>query len=318
LKGLWLENQELELRNDLPLPAASGDEALVRVDLAGICGTDLELVNGYYPFTGILGHEFVGEIVECPVDPGRVGERVVGEINASCGKCATCRAGRPRHCPNSTVLGIVGRNGCFAEYLTLPARNLLAVPETVADEEAVFTEPLAAAIHILEQVKVKSSDRVVLIGAGRLGLLIAQVLDGKGCDLKVMAKYSSQRDFLEQLAIKTVSEVPTNCADIVVEATGSCAGLELARQSVRPLGTIVLKSTYEGSSSLDFSAVVVDEVTLVGSRCGPFGPALELIERGKIVLEPLVERAVPLTDGSKAIQLAGQKGALKVLLRTSA
>jgi threonine dehydrogenase-like Zn-dependent dehydrogenase len=315
VKALWLQDRNLTLR-DVPVPdAASTGEALIRVRLSGICGTDLELVRGYYPYTGVLGHEFVGDVVDAP-DPEWVGARVVGEINDACGTCPTCRAGRPTHCESRTVLGIVARDGVHAEYTRLPLANLHRVPERVSDDAAVFTEPLAAALEILQQVHVAPADRVLLVGAGRLGQLIAQVLALTGADLRVVARHAIQRALLAARDIAVVAEADVEpCSyDVVVEATGSPDGLVLARRAIRPRGTLVLKSTYASEVTLDLSAFVVDEITVVGSRCGPFAPALRLLERGDVDPTPLIAERFGLERGVEAFALAAERGIMKVLL----
>jgi 2-desacetyl-2-hydroxyethyl bacteriochlorophyllide A dehydrogenase len=313
MKALWLEDRMLSLR-DVPVPREDG-EALVRVRLSGICGTDLELARGYYPFTGVIGHEFVGEVEEAP-DPAWVGERVVGDINASCGVCEACEAGRPTHCERRTVLGIVERGGAHAEYLTLPVANLHRVPDSVSDEAAVFTEPLAAAVEILEQVRVEAGDRVLLVGAGRLGQLVAQTLATTGANVAVVARREHQRALLAARHIRTIEEDEVTPArwDVVVEATGSPSGFELVRAAVRPRGTIVMKSTYRGELTLDMSSLVVDEVTIVGSRCGPFDPALELLESGDVDPVPMITKRFPLTWGVEAMETAAEPDVMKVLL----
>jgi threonine dehydrogenase-like Zn-dependent dehydrogenase len=315
MKAIWLEERELSVR-EVSRPVVPAGEGLVRVRLAGICATDLELVKGYYPYTGILGHEFVGEIVEAAGAPGRAGERVVGEINAVCRQCETCKRGDVTHCENRTVLGIVNRHGCFAQYLTLPLENLHRVPENVPDEQAVFTEPLAAALEIQQQVKIGANDRVLVVGAGRLGQMIAQTLALTGCDLSVAARHPSQRRVLAARGIRWVGEdqIKPRAADIVVEATGSAGGFETARRAVRPRGILVLKSTYEGQITLDFSSIVVDEVTLVGSRCGPFDRALELLVDGRVDPAVLINDRFPLAMGLEAMRRAAEPGVMKVLL----
>ncbi len=320
MKALWLENQQLRLREDVDLPARSG-EALVKVRLAGVCGTDLEMVKGYYPFTGILGHEFVGEIVQSSqaVDTGLVGKRVVGEINAVCGQCEQCRGGRPTHCENRTVLGILNRNGVFAEYVNLPLENLHLVPDSVSDEAAVFVEPLAAALEIQQQVQIKPTDRILLVGAGRLGQLIAQTLALTGADLGVVARHAHQQALLRQRGIRVVQEDEVQAwrYDVVVEATGSTAGFDLARKAIRPRGTFVLKSTYKGSLTLHLSPVVVDEITIVGSRCGPFAPALRLLEKKEVDPTVLIAAEFRLEQGLQAFSEAEKRGVLKVVIRNS-
>lgn len=316
MQALWLEQKQLSFRTNLSTPPIAPGEALLRVRLAGICGTDLELLRGYYPFTGIPGHEFVGEVVEAAT-PHLIGQRVVGEINLACGHCASCRANRPTHCENRTVLGIRGRHGAFAEYLALPASNLHPVPASVPDEAAVFVEPLAAALEIQEQVAIRPGSRVLVIGAGRLGQLIAQTLALTGCDLRVMARHPRQRALLAGRGIPWLNEdaAPARHFDVVVEATGSPAGFQLARKAVRPRGALVLKSTYRGGFNVDFASLVVDEITLIGSRCGPFPAALRLLERQLVSPAGLIEAEYPLARAIEAFERAGQRGTLKVLVR---
>ncbi|MCL4259537.1 MAG: alcohol dehydrogenase catalytic domain-containing protein [Anaerolineales bacterium] len=239
MRALWLENNKIDLR-DIDQPRKQ-DEVLIKIRKAGICSTDLELVKGYYPYTGALGHEFVGEVVRAG-DASWIGQRVVGDINAVCGACEQCLNGRPTHCENRTVLGIVNRDGVFAEFTQLPIANLHKVPASVSDEMAVFTEPLAAALEIQEQVHIKPTDRVLLVGAGRLGQLIAQTLALTGCDLRVVARHTRQRELLSARGIRIIAEedVERWRWDVVVEATGSPSGFALARQAIRPRGTLVL------------------------------------------------------------------------------
>jgi threonine dehydrogenase-like Zn-dependent dehydrogenase len=314
MKGLWLENNKLALRE--VVEPGNRDEALIKIREAGICSTDLELVKGYYPYTGILGHEFVGEVAEAD-DPSWIGQRVVGEINASCRRCEQCLQGRPTHCENRTVLGIVNRNGTFAEFTQLPITNLHRVPDAVPDEMAVFTEPLAAALEILQQVQIKPTDRVLLIGAGRLGQLIAQTLALTGCDLRVVARHPHQQDLLRRRRIRITSEdeIQPWRWDIVVEATGSPAGFALARRAIRPRGTLVMKSTYKGELSLNVSSIVVDEIHIVGSRCGPFEPALRLLESRQVDPSVLIAGEFRLEEGLRALEHAAEAGVLKVLLK---
>jgi threonine dehydrogenase-like Zn-dependent dehydrogenase len=275
-------------------------------------------LRGYYPYTGIPGHEFVGEVTDSAADPSIVGKRVVGEINIACGKCATCRAGLPRHCENRKTLGIHDWDGVFAEYIVLPLENIREVPDEVADEQAIFTEPLAAACEILEQVQIKNTDNVLVIGAGRLGQLIAQVLQTTGCDLEVVARYPRQQKLLmdRRLCVRSEAEIEPRKYDIIVEATGAPQGFLLARKSIRPRGTIVLKSTYTGDSAVNFSGIVVDEVTLVGSRCGPFSTALQFMASGLVDPHPLIEAEYSLEQGLVAFEHASRPGALKVLIRS--
>jgi threonine dehydrogenase-like Zn-dependent dehydrogenase len=329
--SLWLENNRIDIR-DIPQPRKP-NEALIKIRKAGICSTDLELVKGYYPYTGILGHEFVGEVISLPAsfalsgvvaetkrgdESGvRTGDRVVGEINAVCNECEQCLNRRPTHCENRTVLGIVNRDGTFAEYTTLPINNLHRVPDSVSDEMAVFTEPLAAALEIQEQVQINPTDRVLLVGAGRLGQLIAQTLALTGCDLSVVARHAHQQDLLKKRGIRIISEEDTKPWrwDVVVEATGSPSGFSLARQAIRPRGTLVLKSTYKGELNVNFSSIVVDEINIVGSRCGPFEPALRLMESKQVDPTVLIMDEFELSDALKAFERAAGAGVLKVLVK---
>ena len=316
MRALWLEGRALRLRGDVPLPAPPAGEALVRVSLAGVCNTDLELVRGYYPYTGVLGHEFVGLVERAAGAPEWVGRRVVGEINAACGACATCLAGRRTHCERRSVLGIVARDGAFATHLILPVENLHAVPEGVPDEVAVFTEPTAAAFELQEQVRVSPSDRVVVIGAGKLGNLVAQTLAATGCRLLAVGRSKRPLALLAARGISTATAegIEPRRADLAVECTGSPEGLELARRAVRPRGTIVLKSTYHGKAAIDMAPFVVDEITLVGSRCGPFAPALASLASGEVDPLPLVEARYPLAEAVAAFDHAARPGALKILV----
>ena len=322
MNAIWLEDNKISLR-DVPQPLKH-NEALVKIRKAGICSTDLELVKGYYPYTGILGHEFVGEVISLTPNPSpagrgvgvRVGDRVVGEINVVCNECEQCRHGRPTHCENRTVLGIINRDGIFAEFTNLPVANLHRVPDSVPDEMAVFTEPLAAALEIQQQVQINPTDRVLLIGAGRLGQLIAATLALTGCDLRVVARHKHQQDLLKARGIGIISEeeIKPWRWDIVVEATGSPSGFSLARQAIRPRGTLVLKSTYKGEINVNFSSVVVDEINIIGSRCGPFEPALRLMESKQVDPMVLIASEFKLKDALKAFEHAAEPGVLKVLI----
>jgi threonine dehydrogenase-like Zn-dependent dehydrogenase len=313
MNALWLEDNKISLRN-ISQPQKP-NEALIKIRKAGICSTDLELVKGYYPYTGVIGHEFVGEVIEAQ-DASWIGQRVVGDINVVCGHCEQCLNGRPTHCEHRTVLGIINRNGTFAEYTTLPITNLHRVPDSVPDEMAVFTEPLAAALEIQDQVQVKPTDRVLLIGAGRLGQLVAQTLALTGCDLRVVARHAHQQNLLKARGIKTITaeEIRPWRWDIVVEATGSPDGFSLARRAIRPRGTMVLKSTYKGDMSVNFSSIVVDEIQLVGSRCGPFEPALRLMESRQVDPTVLIAAEFKLGEVLKAFERAAETGVLKVLV----
>lgn len=321
MRGLWLEDQHVRYRNDLPVLTPPAGEALIRLRLAGICATDLELRRGYYPYTGVMGHEFVGDVMavtsDCVEDMAWIGKRVVGEINAVCGKCEACRAGRSTHCEQRTVLGIINRDGVFADSFMLPVENLHVIPDHVPDEAAVFVEPLAAALEVQQQVAIHPTDRVLIVGAGRLGQLIAQTLAPSGCDLCVIARHPRQRELLaaRNIAVLAENDLKAKRFDIVIEATGSPSGFTLARQAIRPRGTMVLKSTYAGDLQANFSSLVVDEITLVGSRCGPFAPALRMLEAQQVDPQPLIEGCYPLSQGEQALERAAQPGALKILLQ---
>jgi threonine dehydrogenase-like Zn-dependent dehydrogenase len=314
MKGLWLENNQLELRTNIPIPEPPPGEALVRVLRAGICNTDLELIKGYYPYTGIIGHEFVGIVEQGPKQ--LINQRVVGEINAACGNCRFCRRGQPTHCENRTVLGIVNRNGAFAEYLSLPIENLHLVPENVSTAAATFTEPIAAALEIQQQIQISKDDRVLVVGDGKLGQLIAQTLALTGCELLVVGRHEDKLINLAGKGIKTglADSVTDRYFDISVDCTGNPEGFNIARRALRPRGKLILKSTYAGNLSLDASSLVVDEITLIGSRCGPFVPALELLATGKVDVQYLIDSSYPLSQGLEAFEKAKTKGVLKVLL----
>jgi threonine dehydrogenase-like Zn-dependent dehydrogenase len=301
-----------------PDPVPPPGEALIRVRLAGICNTDLELVRGYLNFRGILGHEFVGEVVQA-ADAMWLGQRVVGDINAACRnpQCAACASGRPTHCPNRTTLGIAGRDGAFADYLILPQANLYAVPENVSDEMAVFCEPLAAACEILAQIQIAPTDRVVVLGDGKLGLLVAAVLRLTGAELTLVGRNRSKLAIADDwgVPVRLADEsLPEGAADVVVECTGSPQGFESARRLLRPRGTLVLKSTYHGALSVDMSGLVVDEITLLGSRCGPFAPALRLLASGLVDPRVLISETFALDQAASAFTRAAAPGVLKVLL----
>lgn len=315
MRALWFDGR-LQLQTDTPPPEPPPGEALIRTQLAGICNTDIEIVRGYKGFTGILGHEFVGFVERADSAPELVGRRVVGEINAYCGECATCRRGQPTQCPSRTTLGMNRRHGVMADYFTLPAKLLYPLPDSLPDEWAVFVEPLAAACQILEQVAIKPTDRVVVLGDGKLGLLAAQVLQLTGCELLVLGKHPGKLDILRRRGIATrlVAEPITDFADVVVEVTGSASGFAAACKLLRPRGTLILKSTFHGDVQLDLSRLVVDEITVVGSRCGPFPAALRLLEQRLVDVEPLLHATYSLADGLAAFERAVQPGVLKVLL----
>jgi threonine dehydrogenase-like Zn-dependent dehydrogenase len=313
--GLWLEDRQLTLRDDLPRPEPKDGEALVRVRQAGICSTDHGLVDGLYPFRGVLGHEFVGTVENGPDD--LLGRRVVGEINAVCGRCSMCRRGLRTHCLERTVLGITGRDGAFAEYLTLPAENLWVVPEGVSDTVAVLTEPLAAALQIGEQIRIGPSDRVLVVGDGKLGQLVAQTLALSACDLVVHGHHVHKLEKLARRWIRTVSspdDIEAGSFDVAIECTGDESGFEVARKALRSRGTLVLKSTYPGAARIDATMLVVDEITLVGSRCGPFGAALRLLQDRRVDISYMVEGTHALRDGLAAFERSRDRDVLKVTL----
>ncbi len=305
-----------------PEPVPAPGEALVRVHLAGICGTDGELLKGYWKFRGVPGHEFVGQVVHAPADAHGdwVGQWVVGEINCSCHACPTCLAGRPRHCPTRTVMGIEGRDGAFAELLRLPLRNLHRVPEGLAPEHAVFTEPLAACYRILEQVEVGPGQQVAVLGDGRLGILAAQVLVTTGATVTLVGRHERKLALARTLGLDTALAEPDRGArsgdmDVVVDATGSPSGLDAAMRLVRPEGTVVMKTTVAGAIPLLGGMVVVPEVRIVGSRCGPFEPALQALASGAIKVDALISAVYSVGQWQQAFAAAATSGQWKVLLR---
>lgn len=314
MKALFFDGQ-LKQRSDCPMPQVKAGESLVRVLRAGICNTDLEITKGYMSFRGILGHEFVGRVESGEME----GARVVGEINAYCGNCPTCRRGDETHCPDRTTLGIMNRDGAFAEFLTLPTCNLHPIPSPVADSEAVFAEPLAAACEITERLHVRPTDRVCIVGDGKLGLLVAQVLNLTGCDLRVVGRHADKLRILSRRGIPTTTEADAGSEqyDIVVDCAGQPSGFDLARRLTRPRGTIVCKSTFHGTMEMPFAPIVVDEISLVGSRCGPFAPALRLLEKKLVDVESLTTGEFPLSRGLDAFQAARQKSAIKVQITMS-
>ncbi len=316
MKALRVEDSGVVLR-DVEKPQRE-DEALVRVIASGICNTDLEIARGYAGFQGTIGHEFVGVVEQGP-DRSLIGHRVVGEINAGCGECQLCLAGDSRHCPSRTVLGIVGRDGAHAEYLQLPVVNLLTVSSRIPDEHAVFVEPLAAACAIGERVVFDKQTRLAVLGDGKLGLLCAQVLALSGAQLLLVGKHEDKLRIAERLGIETAQvgqvEKREREFDVVVEASGSAEGFALALKLLRPRGTLVLKSTFHGATEINAAQIVVDEISIVGSRCGRFAPALDLLKKGAIDLDSIISEEYPLDQAVFALQRAREKGVLKVLLR---
>ena len=338
MKALRYENEKLSVE-DIARPEAEG-EALVRVKLSGICNTDLEIIRGYAGFQGTIGHEFVGVIEGLPESgalarpSGRArhvnepsltvglltpGQRVVGEINAGCGICDLCRTGDPRHCEKRTVLGIVGRDGAHAEFLRVPVANLVPVPDEISDERAVFIEPLSAACGILERAQIAGDTSVAVIGDGKLGLLCAQVLATTGAAVTLVGKHQTKLQIAARRGIETITSEQATLRprqfDVVVEASGSATGFDLALDLLCPRGTLVLKSTFKGATDLHAARIVVNEISVVGSRCGRFAPALELLKAKAVDVESLISEEHPLTEGVRAIGRASEPGVLKVLLR---
>jgi threonine dehydrogenase-like Zn-dependent dehydrogenase len=326
MKAIRFDGERVSL-DDIPVPERAG-EALVRVLTAGVCNTDLEIVRGYAGFRGTLGHEFVGVVERSPT-PDLVGTRIVGEINCGCGRCALCEEGDPRHCRDRTVLGIVNRDGAFGEYVSLPVENLVRVPDSIATDQAVFAEPLAAACEILEQVAIVGEMRVALIGDGKLAQLIGRVLATTGASIRVFGRHEAKLVLLEECGLRTALSAdvlnPDGSAtsdvrasfDVVVEASGSSSGFAFAQDLVRPRGTIVLKSTIKDDVPFDARRLIVDEVTLVGSRCGRLATALALLESGRVSVSSLISARMSIDDGGDVIKRAESPGTLKVLVTVS-
>lgn len=317
MKSLYFDGRKLSERKTRK-PAASGDEALIEVTLAGICSTDLEILKGYMGFRGIPGHEFVGRVVSAP--SGRlIGKRVTGEINIPCGKCSLCRGGLGKHCGKRKVLGISGKNGAFAEYITLPAANLHTVPEGVSDEAAAFTELLAAACEIPERALIERKSRAAVLGDGRLAAMAAQVMRQRTADLRVFGLHKRKMETIASLGIETVdfSEEArfSGYFDVVAECTGSPAGIDAASRMTRPRGTVVLKSTFHGRGAWNPTQAVVDEITVTGSRCGPFEKAIELLENGSVETEPFLTAVYPFERWEAAFRRAAGRDSFKVLIR---
>jgi threonine dehydrogenase-like Zn-dependent dehydrogenase len=317
VKALVVDKEAHDVRlEERPDPQPRPGEALVGVRMAGICGTDLELAQGYLDFGGVIGHEFVGRVEACDSAPEWVGRRVVAELNCACGECATCRRGLALHCERRTVLGIQGRDGALAERLAVPVANLHEVPAAVGDEHAVFTEPLAAALEVLEQVHVCPSHEVLLLGDGRIAQLVAQVLLLTGCELTACGRHEAKLALMRRRGARTVlaEELPERRFDVVVEATGRPDGPAQAVAHCRARGTVVLKTTVHGSAGVPAVPVVVDEITVVGSRCGPFQAALRLLEGGAIEVTQLISGIYPLPRAREAFAYARGREVLKVLV----
>lgn len=315
MHGVFLDPRGLQFRTDLPAPQPAPGEVLIDVLRAGLCETDRQLVRGYMGFAGILGHEFVGI-----ARSGRhTGRRVVGEINCSCHACPTCRSGLPTHCPQRTVLGILGRNGAFAEQVALPELNLHLVPDNVSTDAAVFVEPLAAAFQILEQVEI-AGQRVIVLGDGRLGQLCAQVLARVTTRLTVIGKHPEKLAILHSRGIESRlrdNVTPDHKADVVVDCTGSASGIEDAFQWLRPRGTLVMKTTVAGRPNLALAPIVIDEFHVVGSRCGPFTPAIAALSLGVIDVQPLIQARFPLRDALAGFRLIEERPVMKVLFEVA-
>jgi threonine dehydrogenase-like Zn-dependent dehydrogenase len=315
MRALHWNGQRLILDSSYAVPAASEQATLVRVHLAGICATDLQIFKGYMGFRGVPGHEFVGSVSEGPRD--LLGKRVVGEINFGCGRCENCARGLSRHCPNRSVMGILNADGALAEYVAVPLTNLHVVPDKVSDEEAVFTEPLAAAFEILEQVQISPGDQVLVLGDGKLGNLCAQVLRLTGASVTALGKHEDKLKLIKRAGIRTIllSDWQARQFDVIVEATGSASGLELALGAVRPRGTLVLKSTIAVNHDVSLAPIVINEITVIGSRCGLFPPALEALEEKSVSVTPLIEKVYSLSDGVESVEHAARPGTRKILLR---
>jgi alcohol dehydrogenase len=295
---------KLKYVDDYPDPVPDHDNTLIRVKYAGVCDTDVQIAQGYMDFSGVLGHEFVGTVVG-PLGTELLGQRVVGEINCPCGDCELCRRGLGKHCRSRTVLGIAGRDGCFADYVDLPEKNLHAVLDSIRDETAVFAEPLAAALNVLQETHVRSEDRVAVLGDGKLGILTAQTLALTGADVTIVGRHPERAGLIDEVGspIPIVTEVEAgNDYDVAVDASGSAEGLATSISLVRPGGTVVMKTTVAGEHALDLAPLVIDEIKLVGNRCGPFGPALRLLESGFINPEPLIERIIKPEEAVAVIE----------------
>jgi threonine dehydrogenase-like Zn-dependent dehydrogenase len=331
MRALVYQENGLIFDAHYPAPAPVEGEALIRVLLVGICNTDLEIVRGYMGFRGVLGHEFVGVVEEVYGAHARerygsfIGKRVVGDINAACyqADCLYCQSGMTTHCPERTTLGIVQRDGAFAEYLMLPVQNLHAVPDDVSDEQAVFVEPLAANFEMLEQLHLRPTAQVAILGDGKMGQLAAQVLSLTGCELSMLGKNPDKLALVEKHGVRTqllnkledFSVKNGERVDVVVECSGSAQGIEMALRLVKPRGTVVLKSTVADKSTLDLAPIVIDEIRVQGSRCGPFDPALRALKQKLVDVRPLISATYALDDGLSAFHYAAQKGVLKVLMR---
>jgi threonine dehydrogenase-like Zn-dependent dehydrogenase len=305
----------IRVRDDYPVPDPPAGESLVRVRMAGICGTDLEMLQGYMGFDGVPGHEFVGEVVRTS-NPELAGRRVVGEINAACGRCAWCDAGMGRHCPNRSVLGILGRDGAFAEYLRLPDANLIPISDTLSEEAAVFAEPLAAAFEIFEQTQIAPSDRIAILGDGRLGAITAIAMKARGLNPLLGGHHDAKLGRLAELGIEARQESGLRPGfDVVVDCTGSAHGLSRALELVRPRGKLVLKTTVAGSAGINLAPVVINEIQVIGSRCGRMLPAVQALESASVDPTPLISATYPLAEAIAALARASERSVFKILLK---
>lgn len=311
-------DKELRLEGDYPVSSPLAGEVLIKTSMVGICNTDFEITKGYMGYEGVLGHEFVGEVVEG--DAKWLGKRVVGEINCGCGSCSLCAQGLARHCMARQTLGIWQKDGCFSEFFTLPVENLIEVPQNVSDEEAVFCEPIAAAMEIFEQLHIKPADKVALLGDGKLGLCISLVLNAMNVDFVHIGKHENKLAISRAVGVKTMflnelSDSNNKNFDVVIEATGSVGGFETSLSLVKPRGILVLKSTIAAKEGLNLSPVVIDEITVLGSRCGQFAPAMKLLGRKAIDIRPLISAILPFDKAIEGFEKNKQKDTLKVLLK---
>lgn len=315
MKAAYFDGTKILLKDDYPTPNLG--EALIKVRLAGICGTDLEMIQGYASYTGVLGHEFVGEVVES-ANKDLIGKRIVGEINAGCGKCQMCTTGLERHCSQRTVLGIYKRDGAFAQYLSLPEKNLHVIPDSISDEQAVFVEPLAAAFEIEEQLHIEKDSKIAILGDGRLAQLIMRVLRINHPNITCFGRHAKKLQLAEKIGIKTktvISPYDEHAFDVVIEATGRESGFLDTMKLAKPRGIVVLKSTIASKNKLDLTPAIVNEITFVGSRCGPFRPAIQALASGVIHVDDLIDSVYPLDKLSDALDAARSSEKLKVLLK---
>jgi len=313
--ALVFDGKKAVLHEDYPSPRRASGEALIAVRMAGVCRTDLELLNGYMDFRGVMGHEFVGDVAEGPRK--WLGKRIVADINCVCGRCDMCRRGLANHCRNRTVIGIDGRDGAFAQYIAVPVRNLHEVPDAVSDAEAVFVEPLAAAFQVAHQIKFYSAEKVVVLGDGRLGQLIVRVLKLSAAKPLLVGRHAAKLEAAEKQGIQTALAdrfVPRNDADVVVDATGTGDGFKLAMRAVRPRGTIVLKSTFADEGGMNLTPLVINEVTVMGSRCGPFSDALNALAAGEVDVSALISGQFSLHEAASALDFCRKSDTIKVLI----